>query len=110
MTTKTRSPKKADSSAQNKNEKEISPEIDYPRDRENIGIGHYAIRISAQAGSDVEISFDGGTWISCRYAAGHWWFDWNPGVKGTHAITVRARGAQDKWRLSKEVRFHVVDN
>ncbi len=110
MAIKNRTTKKADSSVENKSEEKISPEIDYPRDTENVGMGHYAVRISAQAGSDVEISFDGGTWISCRYAAGHWWFDWNPGVKGAHTITVRACGVQSKWRLSKEVRFQVVDN
>lgn len=110
MATKTRTIKKAVSSSENKSEEEITPEIEYPRDKENVGIGHYAVRISAQAGSDVEISFDKGTWVSCRYAAGHWWFDWSPEVKGAHSIAVRALGAQGKWRLSKEVRFQVVDN
>lgn len=110
MAIKNRTTKKTGSSVENKSEEKISPEIDYPRDTENIGIGHYAVRISALAGSDVEISFDKGTWLACRYAIGHWWFDWNSEVKGAHTISVRARGAQGKWRLSKEVRFQVVEN
>lgn len=102
MATKTRSTKKQ--------VKDISPQIDFPRNGETVGMGHYAVRISAQAGSDVEISFDKGAWLSCRYAVGHWWFDWTASVKGPHSVAVRARGAQGKWQPSKEVLFQVADN
>lgn len=90
--------------------KDIAPEIDFPRAKEKVGLGHYAVRVSAQAGSEVEISFDGGPWLACRYAVGHWWFDWTAEVKGGHTVAVRSRGAQGKWQASKEVRFQVTEN
>jgi hypothetical protein len=61
--------------------------IDYPRENETIVCQSYAIRISAA--DAVEVSVDGADWRPCRYAVGHWWFDWADCTSGPHRIIAR---------------------
>lgn len=93
-----------------KSEKSIVLQLDYPGEGEMIVAGHYAIRISAGAGSDVEISIENGDWMSCRYAVGHWWFDWYPSGQGVRLLKARARMDQGKWVTSNEIRCQVIRN
>jgi hypothetical protein len=56
--------------------------IDYPIEFEKIKSYHYAVRIGASKDGYVEVSFNNGEWLPCRFASGYWWFDWmyfNPG-------------------------------
>jgi hypothetical protein len=103
---KSRSPKKSASSSAAP--KWVGPQIDYPRENENVGVGHYAARISAEAGSEVQISIQKGTWQTCRYAVGHWWFDWNPDEVGGVWLKARARIGDGKWHSTPEVFCQVV--
>ncbi|MCG3205051.1 MAG: hypothetical protein KCHDKBKB_01768 [Elusimicrobia bacterium] len=108
MATKNRSVKKIEFPTDKKSEKWKSPQIDFPRDGEVVGGGHYAVRISAEGGAEVEISFDDGDWMSCRYAVGHWWFDWSPVNQGEKRLRARARVDQGKWHQSNEVRCQIA--
>lgn len=63
--------------------------IDYPQENETIIHPSYAIRISADAGSTVAVSIDGGEWRPCRHAVGHWWLDWVDNTRGPHQIVAR---------------------
>lgn len=63
--------------------------IDYPQNNEVIKHPDYAIRIGASENVNVELSLNGGEWLSCRFADGFWWYDWSINKKGMHNIKAR---------------------
>ena len=80
----------------------VSLAIDYPKERDVVLPGHYAVRVSGGAGSLPEVSINGGEWKACRFAEGFHWFDWFPAQKGTCKILARARSGTDAWVTSAE--------
>ena len=86
-------PKKAAAAAKSKKEKSPAANyyvvIDYPQEGETVSGLHYAIRIGASEGGNVEISIDGGDWQQCRNGGGYWWYDWGYFTPGTHKLTAR---------------------
>ncbi len=68
--------------------------LDYPQKGELVISRQYTLRFSAPEGAPmVEVSIDGGDWRPCRFAVGHWWFDWEGYDEGDHLL--RARSAKD---------------
>ncbi|MCL2390731.1 MAG: hypothetical protein FWD54_01330 [Endomicrobia bacterium] len=63
--------------------------IDYPVNSETICGQHYAIRVGASQDGYVEISFNNGEWIPCRFGGGYWWFDWIYFTPGKYSIAAR---------------------
>ncbi|MCL2485677.1 MAG: hypothetical protein FWF00_06730 [Endomicrobia bacterium] len=63
--------------------------VDHPVDMEIISGQHYAIRIGASQDGYVEISFNNGEWIPCRFGGGYWWFDWVYFTPGDYSIAAR---------------------
>lgn len=78
--------------------------IDYPVEAEVIESGHYAIRIGASNDGYVEISFNDGEWIPCRFTSGYWWFDWMYFEPGEHTLAVRLVDLQGNTILETEPR------
>ncbi len=70
--------------------------IDYPREDEVVRSGYYAIRLTTSDARQAQVSFDGGPWLDCREASGHFWFDWAPSV-GCARIAARARSGKGRW-------------
>jgi hypothetical protein len=69
--------------------------IDYPVENDVVhSSGHYAIRIGASQNGYVELSFNGGEWIPCRYNDGYWWFDWVYFSAGDYVISARMVGPE----------------
>jgi hypothetical protein len=70
--------------------------IDYPVESEKINSFHYAVRIGASSDGYVEVSFNNGEWMPCRFNSGYWWFDWadlNPGDYNLIARLVTPQGS-----------------
>lgn len=86
-----------------------APEIllDYPRNGETVAPGHYAIRISAKPEHAVEVSIDGGEWLSCRESVGFYWYDWTPAGTGEVKIVARAKNGGPRAKRSEERRVVV---
>ena len=63
--------------------------IDYPNEAEIINGLHYALRIGASNDGYVEISFNDGEWLPCRFGSGYWWFDWMDFALGHHSLSAR---------------------
>lgn len=63
--------------------------IDYPFESENINGCHYAVRVGASGHGYVELSFNNGEWVPCRFSSGYWWFDWTYFTPGEHLISAR---------------------
>ncbi len=64
--------------------------IDYPREDELVTSPHYTFRIAAPMNAEkVEVCVDGAPWQLCRYASGHWWYDWSGYFSGDHEIVAR---------------------
>jgi hypothetical protein len=63
--------------------------IDYPFESENINSCHYAVRVGASCDGYVELSFNDGEWVPCRFNSGYWWFDWTDFVPGEYFISAR---------------------
>ena len=82
--------------------------IDFPYEGESVFPGHYAIRISAETGDDVEVSVDGGAWEGCRESIGFYWFDWWGDHSGQHTIRARARAGKGRWAESEPRTFKVA--
>lgn len=76
--------------------------VDFPKEGEEILTGHYAVRISATPGSDVEINTGGSDWWPCREAVGFFWFDWWPAKPGRTTLSVRAKAGKGRWRKAAE--------
>ena len=70
--------------------------IDYPVEREAVRPGHYSIRLTAAGGSRAQVRVDGGEWLDCREAVGHYWLDWAP-RSGVARIEARARSGKARW-------------
>jgi hypothetical protein len=76
--------------------------VDFPREREFVLAGDYAVRISAPPEAEVEAAVDGGGWMKCRSSSGFHWLDWKPGSPGIHQLSARARGERRPWVRSPE--------
>lgn len=70
--------------------------IDYPREGEAVRPGHYAVRATAQGFSQAQLRINGGEWLECREAVGHFWLDWAP-VSGAATLELRARSGKGRW-------------
>ena len=80
--------------------------VEYPGEGEVIARKSYTFHIAASPGTvGVEISIDGGGWISCREALGLWWYDWSAFGKGDHELTARAHGGDGTSADSAPRRF-----
>lgn len=80
--------------------------IDYPAEGERVAAGHYAVRVGAPEGWEVQVTLDGRTWESCRSASGYYWFDWFPTEAGPRSLRARGRrvpgrASAGRWRLSE---------
>lgn len=86
----------------------IAPAIDYPQDGEEISLARYTMRIGCPGGArEVEVSVNGGPWLSCRSAVGYWWHDFSGGAAGIHRISARARDNEGRLSVSPERIFSV---
>lgn len=81
--------------------------IDHPKTGDKIHPHHYAIRMSMFGGSNAQISIDGGDWMWCRNAGGHYWFDWHSIPQGKHKIVARMKLSTGKFKQSKAVNIVV---
>jgi len=81
--------------------------IDFPQEGEFVRPGHYAIRLTAPAGSQVEISINDGNWELCRHAVGYYWYDWTPGKAGSQELVARSKIGKGKWKKSDARRCSV---
>ncbi|HEX4049030.1 MAG TPA: hypothetical protein VH309_14390 [Elusimicrobiota bacterium] len=70
--------------------------IDYPADGEAVRSGHYSIRLAADGASEAQCRVDGGDWLACREAVGHFWLDWAPSA-GEARLEARARSGKGRW-------------
>lgn len=75
--------------------------VDYPQEGEKIMPGHYAVRVSAVPGAQVEISVDGGPDQPCRPSVGYYWFDWSPTQPGRVTFSARYRIGKGRWKKSE---------
>lgn len=82
--------------------------IDYPQEGEAVRSGHYSIRLTASGASDAQIRLDGGDWVQCREAVGHYWFDWAPKT-GNASIEARARAGKGRWTAAPKREVAVSD-
>ena len=78
--------------------------IDYPQENEVISHPHYAIKIGATTNSKIEVSIDKGDWQPCRFAGGHWWYDWTNISAGNHKITARLCDSSGKLLEKTKIR------
>ena len=76
--------------------------IDFPKEGEEILAGHYAVRISAKTGLDVEIGAGGNEWWPCRESVGFFWFDWWPSKVGRTTLALRVKSGKGKWKKVSE--------
>ncbi len=76
--------------------------IDFPKEGQKVAAGHYAVRISAKTGWDVEINAGGTEWWGCRESVGFFWFDWWPAKPGKTILTVRVKSGKGRWKKSAE--------
>lgn len=83
-------------------------EIEYPVEGERIAPGHYAVRIVAPPNAQVRLSINNGSWETCRFSVGHYWYDWHPGRPGTYKMTARSRVGNSAWKTSKERSCSVI--
>lgn len=73
--------------------------VDYPIENEIIGGNNYVLRIGASTDGYVEVSFNSGEWLPCRFASGYWWFDWNYFKSGN--VTIEARIVSSDGKIVK---------
>lgn len=65
--------------------------LDYPQQGEGVTSASYTIRLTLPENTPyAEVSFDGGEWRACRFAVGHWWYDWSDYASGTYTLRARA--------------------
>lgn len=74
--------------------------IDFPQEGEYVTTGHYAVRISASTGFDVEFNDGGSDWWPCRESVGYFWFDWWPTHAGKTILSVRFKSGNGRWKTS----------
>jgi hypothetical protein len=84
--------------------------IDYPQRNERVCSESYTIRVSAPAdpaaGDRVEVSIDDAPFVPCRYAAGHWWYDWTGYAPKEHQVVARMSAG---GKTAKAARRFVVE-
>ena len=78
--------------------------VDYPVENETIASDNYVLRIGASADGYVEVSFNSGEWLPCRFASGYWWFDWNYFKSGNVTIAARIVGSDGKVVKLSDIR------
>jgi hypothetical protein len=67
--------------------------IDYPQEGEAVTAPQYTVRVTVPEGAPfVDVSVDKGEWQPCRFAVGHWWFDWAGYSAGQHTLRARVVG------------------
>jgi hypothetical protein len=71
--------------------------IDFPQEGEQVFPGHYAIRITAKPGVEVEINVGGQDWFGCRESIGHYWYDWWVTRPGKVDLSLRVKSG-GKWK------------
>lgn len=83
--------------------------IDFPAQHERITGARYTFRVSAELGPDerVLVSVDDDPFQSCRFASGHWWFDWE-NYRSRHHRLVAKIIAPDGEIVSETARRFVV--
>ncbi len=84
--------------------------IDYPTEGEKIQEGSYAIRISTDPNSEVEISINNGEWRPCRESIGYWWFDWKPMNVARCKLAARSRVGKGRWKKSDARSCEIIDS
>jgi hypothetical protein len=80
----------------------LEARIDFPKEGEKILSGHYAVRVSAKPGLDVEISTGGDVWWACRESVGFFWFDWWPTKAGRTTLSVRVKSGKGRWKKAAD--------
>lgn len=105
--TKPAAPKKTPKAAAPK-KAALSVSIDYPQEGEAVSSGHYSIRLTAEGASQAQGRFDGGEWLDCREAVGHFWLDWMCGA-GEIRLEGRARSGKGRWTASPARAVVVAD-
>ena len=106
-TSKAASVKKVNSSAKSKDleaKKNSYVIVDYPVENETIAGNNYVLRIGASTDGYVEVSFNSGEWLPCRFASGYWWFDWNYFKSGNVTIAARIVGSDGKVVKLSDIR------
>ncbi|MBR3653838.1 MAG: hypothetical protein IKN62_00180 [Elusimicrobia bacterium] len=101
------STKKVNSSAKSKEleaKKNSYVIVDYPVENETIAGNNYVLRIGASTDGYVEVSFNSGEWLPCRFASGYWWFDWNYFKSGNVTIAARIVGSDGKVVKLSDIR------
>ncbi len=78
--------------------------VDYPVENETIASDNYVLRIGASTDGYVEVSFNSGEWLPCRFASGYWWFDWNYFKSGNVTIAARIVGSDGKVVKLSDIR------
>lgn len=78
--------------------------VDYPVENETIVSDNYVLRIGASTDGYVEVSFNSGEWLPCRFASGYWWFDWNYFKSGNVTIAARIVGSDGKVVKLSDIR------
>lgn len=104
---KATSTKKVNSSAKSKEleaKKNSYVIVDYPVENETIAGNNYVLRIGASTDGYVEVSFNSGEWLPCRFASGYWWFDWNYFKSGNVTIAARIVGSDGKVVKLSDIR------
>jgi len=86
----------------------LAVSIDYPREGESVRSGHYAIRLTASGATSAQVRLDGGEWLDCREAVGHYWLDWSPKA-GSASIEARARAGKGRWTAAAARPISVAD-
>jgi hypothetical protein len=71
--------------------------IDHPTEGERLRGPVYVIRLGVGGADAVEISFDKGNWLPCRYASGYWWYDWTNISSGRHTLVARMHTPEGRW-------------
>jgi len=65
--------------------------VDFPRESSTISGPYYSVRIGALEADTVDVCINQGDWLTCRHAAGYWWYDWADFEPGEYQIVARAR-------------------
>lgn len=84
--------------------------IDFPQEGELVLQGHYAVRISAEPGMDVEISSDEKEWSPTRPSVGFHWFDWTAVAPGRTVLSLRVKVGKGRWKKVSERECIVVES
>lgn len=81
--------------------------VDYPQKGEVVTAPQYTIRIDASNAWKVDVSIDDGSWRSCRYSGGYWWYDWSGYLPGKHQVMAQAHTEGGQVVASRPQQFTV---